>query len=152
MFASDGESLMGGWFAEQKHFGGNLNLSSARNDSNLKIFKLTSDWLDVYFSGHKPDFTPPLAPLGTEFQKSVWSVLLEIPYGTSVTYGEIAAKIAGERKMSARAVGVAVGRNPISIVIPCHRVLGAGRTLVGYAGGMERKITLLTLEKIKFQI
>ena len=106
-------------------------------------------WLDLYFGGQKPDFLPPLHPEGTAFQKSVWDILLEIPYGKTISYGEIAGHIAlkqGISRMSAQAVGGAVGRNPISIIIPCHRVVGADVSLTGYAGGLDRKIKLLELE------
>ncbi|MBQ9405215.1 MAG: methylated-DNA--[Desulfovibrio sp.] len=107
-------------------------------------------WLDCYFSGQEPDFTPPLHVTGTEFCRSVWRLLLHIPYGQTVTYGHLAAKIARQRglkRMAAQAVGQAVGRNPLAIIIPCHRVLGVGGKLTGYAGGLDKKCRLLQLER-----
>lgn len=112
-------------------------------------------WLDLYFAGKVPDFQVPMRPKGTAFQQAVWQILLTIPYGESVTYGEIAAQIAARRgipKMSAQAVGRAVGRNPIVIMIPCHRVLGANHTLTGYSDGLDKKIALLTIENIPFRL
>ena len=105
-------------------------------------------WLDVYFSGRKPDFTPPTAPAGTAFQQSVWEILRTIPYGETTTYGAIARRIEQNTgcRMSAQAVGGAVGRNPISILIPCHRVIGADGSLTGYAGGLDKKERLLQWE------
>ena len=108
-------------------------------------------WLDIYFSGKEPDFTPPLHPIGSAFRQSVWEILLQIPYGKTTTYGEIANKLAekqGLSRMSAQAVGGAVGHNPISILIPCHRVVGADGSLTGYAGGVEKKRFLLALEGV----
>lgn len=118
----------------------------------LSIFGQTCNWLDVYFTGKEPGFTPPLYTEGTEFRKTVWKILTEIPFGKTMTYGEIANKIAKQRgisKMSAQAVGGAVGSNPVSLIIPCHRVIGANGRLVGYGGGLERKAELLKLEKAK---
>jgi methylated-DNA-[protein]-cysteine S-methyltransferase len=106
-------------------------------------------WLDIYFSGREPDFTPELRPEGTEFQKLIWRFLLEIPYGKTATYGDLAKRAAralGKDKMSAQAVGGAVGRNPIGIIIPCHRVVGAGGNLTGFSGGLPIKKKLLALE------
>ena len=106
-------------------------------------------WLDIYFSGEKPTFTPPLHPAGSTFRQAVWQILSEIPYGQTITYGEIASKIAERENishMSAQAVGGAVGHNEISIIIPCHRVVGTNGSLTGYAGGIDRKISLLKLE------
>ena len=108
-------------------------------------------WLDIYFAGQQPDFMPTLHMMGTPFRQKVWQILLDIPYGKTITYGEIArilAKEQGDCPMSAQAVGNAVGHNEISIVIPCHRVVGAKGNLVGYAGGIERKIALLKLEQV----
>ena len=108
-------------------------------------------WLDVYFAGHDPDFMPPLHPQGTAFQEAVWQLLLKIPYGHTTTYGALAKEIArllGRARMSAQAVGGAVGRNPIGIIVPCHRVVGASGSLTGYAGGLDKKIALLALEGI----
>ena len=108
-------------------------------------------WLDVYFAGHDPDFMPPLHPQGTAFQEAVWQLLLKIPSGQTTTYGALAKEIArllGRARMSAQAVGGAVGRNPIGIIVPCHRVVGASGSLTGYAGGLDKKIALLALEGI----
>ena len=113
----------------------------------------TVRWLDRYFSGEEPDFLPLMALAGTAFQREVWSLLLEIPYGETRTYGQLASELAARRgidRMSAQAVGGAVGRNPISILVPCHRVVGADGSLTGYAGGLDNKKKLLTLEKVQF--
>ena len=106
-------------------------------------------WLDAYFSGREPDFLPPLHPHGTAFQRAVWDILRSIPYGQTMTYGEIARRLAAQQglsHMSAQAVGGAVGHNPISLIVPCHRVVGANGSLTGYAGGVERKLRLLQIE------
>jgi methylated-DNA-[protein]-cysteine S-methyltransferase len=128
------------------------------------VFRQTKDWLDLYFSGRDPGFTPPLLPKATEFRRTVWTILRTVPYGRTVTYGEIAERIAREkcppqassrvdpRDLSrdySRAVGGAVGHNPVSLIIPCHRVVGADGSLTGYAGGIERKIRLLELEGVE---
>ena len=113
----------------------------------------TVKWLDIYFSGREPDFTPPLHLTGSEFRLAVWELLLGIPYGQTTTYKELAGRIAEQRgikTMSAQAVGGAVGHNPVSIIVPCHRVLGTDGSLTGYAGGIDKKISLLTLEKAVF--
>jgi methylated-DNA-[protein]-cysteine S-methyltransferase len=110
----------------------------------LLVFDETRRWLDLYFTGEKPDFTPQLAPKGTPFQQRVWEILLTIPYGKTVSYGDVARQISPT--MSAQAIGGAVGRNPIGIIIPCHRVIGADGSLTGYGGGLERKRWLLELE------
>ena len=171
LLSSDGKALTGLWFEGQKHFGSTL--SDECVEKNVGVFDLAERWLDVYFSGDVPDFTPPVAPAGTDFQKDVWALLLTIPYGETVTYGDIAAALAEQRgeervsaqavggisaravggdsaqavvHVSARAVGGAVGRNPISLIIPCHRVVGARGDLTGYAGGLDRKKKLLALE------
>ena len=115
------------------------------------VAELTRRWLDIYFSGHEPDFTPPLHLTGSPFRVAVGGLMLEIPYGKTVTYGELAARIAAERgiaRMAAQAVGGAGGGNPIAIIVPCHRVIGAHGNLTGYGGGMERKIALLKLEGV----
>ena len=117
---------------------------------DLPVFGETARWLDIYFRGGIPDFTPALKLKGTPFQRRVWEILRTIPYGETVTYGEIARRIAGERgteKMSARAVGGAAGRNPVALIVPCHRVVGADGSMTGYAGGTERKIRLLQMER-----
>ncbi len=148
-FASDGEALTGLWFDRQKHFP--HNLISESTGAELPIFTQAIKWLDTYFSVKVPDFTPPISLNTTPFRKVVYEVLLTIPYGQVMTYGEIAniiAKQKGIERMSAQAVGGAVGHNPISIIIPCHRVVGSDGSLTGYAGGLDRKIQLLTLEKV----
>lgn len=145
--AGDGEALCGLWFEGQKYFGAGLPADCG--ERMLPVFAETERWLAAYFSGKCPAFTPPLAPRGTEFQKSVWEVLLTIPYGQTRSYGEIAAQLAEARglpHLSAQAVGGAVGRNPISLLIPCHRVIAADGSLRGYAGGLEKKRYLLQLE------
>lgn len=146
--ASDGEALTGLWFDGQKYF--LSTLCKEHEEKELPVFEQVSQWLNLYFSGKEPCFTPLLNPKGTAFRKAVWDILLSIPYGQTLTYGEIADKIAKQRglaQMSAQAVGGAVGHNPISIIIPCHRVVGTNGSLTGYAGGIERKVQLLTLEK-----
>ena len=146
--ASDGQSLCGLWFDGQKRFA--ETLSSAQEEKLLPVFEQTREWLELYFSGKEPGFTPPLRMKGTAFQRTVWEKLLMIPYGETVSYGEIARSIApvgNALGMSARAVGAAVGRNPISLIIPCHRVIGADGSLTGYAGGIERKQWLLAFER-----
>ena len=120
-------------------------------ERNLAVFDQTKRWLDLYFSGREPGFTPALNPAGSAFRRAVWEILLKIPYGKTTTYGQIAREIAAARglaKMSAQAVGGAVGHNEISIIIPCHRVIGAHGNLTGYAGGIDRKIKLLQLEGV----
>ena len=119
-------------------------------EKETPVLKRTREWLDLYFAGKDPEFLPPLAPDGSEFRKEVWKLLLTIPYGKTMTYGEIGRKIAemtGKKHMSAQTVGGAVGHNPISILIPCHRVVGTNGSLTGYAGGIEKKIGLLKLEQ-----
>ena len=117
----------------------------------LPIFSETDRWLDIYFSGKNPDFTPKLHLKVTGFRKMVWDILLTIPFGQTITYGEIASRIAKQRgipRMSAQAVGGAVGHNPIALIIPCHRVVGANGSLTGYAGGVDKKEQLLRLEQV----
>lgn len=142
--ASDGETLIGLWFDGQKYFGDSLG--EAYEEKMLPIFEQTINWLDIYFSGGIPDFTPALTMRTTEFRKNVWNIMLSIPYGETMTYGEIAKKL---QSMSAQAVGGAVGHNSISLIIPCHRVVGSNGSLTGYAGGIDKKIKLLALEGIK---
>lgn len=143
MLSSDGEALTGLFFDGQRYFGSMVDAQHEKR-AVLPIFKETSRWLDIYFSGRKPDFMPTLELRGTPFQQRVWKELLTIPYGQTVTYGELACRL-GCR--SAQAVGGAVGRNPISIIVPCHRVVGADGSLTGYAGGLDRKRALLGLEQ-----
>ena len=149
LLAADEEGLTGLWFEGQKHFA--RRLGSAREERELALFGEVKRWLDVYFSGKEPDFMPPLHMIGTAFEREVWDILRAIPYGQTTTYGAIAAQLAKRRglaHMSAQAVGGAVGRNPIAVIIPCHRVLGADGSLTGYAGGLARKRRLLTLEGV----
>ena len=145
--ASDGEALTGLWFKGQKYYPQNWLAESS--EVKLPIFTETVKWLDIYFGGKEPDFTPPISLHTTPFQKAVYDILLTIPYGQTMTYGEIARILAeqqGVERMSAQAVGSAVGHNPISIIIPCHRVVGADGSLTGYAGGLDKKTALLKLE------
>ena len=138
--ASDGEALTGLWFDDQEHFASVL--SPQHEQRQLPVFKKTAAWLDAYFRGGSPREMPPYRLRGTAFRLAVWKQLLSIPYGKTATYGDIACILGS----SARAVGNAVGHNPISILIPCHRVIGAGGKLTGYAGGLDRKTALLCLE------
>ena len=150
--ASDGECLIGLWFDGQLRFASTINAGEAEEHDILPVFSQTRQWLDEYFSGKAPSFMLPIRLQGTDFQQTVWQLLLKIPYGTTSTYRDIARKVAKERgiaTMSAQAVGGAVGRNPISIIVPCHRIIGTDGTLTGYAGGIERKEKLLSLERIK---
>lgn len=147
--ASNGNALTGLWFDGQKYFAEGLTETAAAK--TLPVFDETVRWLDIYFGGHRPDFTPLLNLEGTAFRKEVWQLLLQIPYGQTTTYGELAAQLAAHRglkQMSAQAVGGAVGHNPISIIVPCHRVVGTGGSLTGYAGGLAKKLALLKLEGI----
>ena len=149
LLAADDTGLIGLWFEGQKYFV--LHLDKEREERALPLFERVKEWLDLYFSGKKPDFSVPLHLIGTEFQKEVWEFLLAIPYGQTTTYGEIAGKLAAKKglpHMSAQAVGGAVGHNPISILVPCHRVVGANGNPTGYAGGIDRKVKLLTLEGV----
>ena len=147
---SDGKSLTGLWFV------GQVNDAKEHSDIEIKddlpIFGQVETWLESYFFGKQTPITFPLQPKGTIFQERVWKILQEIPYGETMTYGEIAQRIAKEKGVatySAQAVGQAVGKNPISILIPCHRVLGKNGALTGYAGGVHRKEQLLKLERGK---
>ena len=147
LLSADEVGLTGLWFVGQKHFASFLK--GDEQIADLPVFAETRHWLDIYFTGSKPDFTPNLHMIGTDFQQAVWRILLTIPYGMTMTYGQIAEKLAAERdvpKMSARAVGGAVGRNRISLIVPCHRVVDASGSLTGYAGGVGRKVKLLQLE------
>ena len=147
LLAADEIGLTGLWFEGQKYFANTLPEDYVPQET--KILTEAKKWLDVYFSGEEPNFTPPLHPNGSTFRKAVWQILLEIPYGQTITYGEIARRIAVMKNtshMSAQAVGGAVGHNEISIIIPCHRVVGTNGSLTGYAGGIDKKISLLKLE------
>lgn len=148
LLAADEEGLTGLWFDGQKYFARTLPKEYA--ESETPVLCEAKRWLDIYFSGREPDFTPPLHPVGSAFQQAVWALLLEIPYGETTTYGTLARKLAekqGLTHMSAQAVGGAVGHNDISLIIPCHRVVGASGSLTGYAGGVDKKIKLLELER-----
>ena len=150
LLAADNIGLSGLWFEGQKYYASGLDSEYKMGD--LPIFDVAKRWLDIYFEGREPEYMPSLhlSLFGTMFQVDVWRSLMKIPYGTTTTYGEIAQSINSQRnafKTSARAVGNAVGRNPISIIIPCHRVIGSNGKLTGYAGGIDRKKKLLELEK-----
>lgn len=148
---SDEVSLLGVYFEGQKYFYGSLEEEPVEKD-DIPVLESAKKWLERYFEGKKPDISElPLAPAGSEFRQAVWKILCEIPYGSVIAYGDIAKKIAEERglyNMSAQAVGGAVGHNPISIIIPCHRVVGSNGSFTGYAGGIERKEELLRLEGV----
>lgn len=147
--ASDGSSLTGLWFDGQQH--DRSTLKGMPIEEDLPVFALTRTWLDTYFRGAVPDFLPPISLQGTPYQKAVWNILMTIPYGKTVTYGSIADRLSSQpgNHMSAQAVGGAVGRNPISLIVPCHRVVGADGNLTGYAGGIEKKKALLAMEQGK---
>ena len=147
LLAADEIGLTGLWFFGQSYFADTLPAEQVAQET--PILAQAREWLDEYFSGKEPDFTPKLHPIGSPFRQEVWRILLEIPYGATTTYGDIAKKIAeknGLRKMSAQAVGGAVGHNEISIIIPCHRVVGTNGSLTGYAGGIDKKTRLLEIE------
>jgi methylated-DNA-[protein]-cysteine S-methyltransferase len=145
------KNLVGLWLEGQKYYGSSMANAMTPKD-NIPLFGATKGWLDRYFDGKKPENSElPLAPVGTEFRQVAWQILCEIPYGKVVSYGDIAKQMAvkcGKKKMSAQAVGGAVGHNPISIIIPCHRVVGSNGSLTGYAGGIETKVKLLKLEGV----
>lgn len=146
------ERLAGLWMEGQKYFLGGLSQEPVER-GELAIFGRTKEWLDRYFAGEKPESSElPLAPVGSMFRQEVWKLLCEIPYGQVVTYGALAGKLAaklGKASMSGQAVGGAVGHNPVSIIIPCHRVVGSDGTLTGYAGGLHKKFVLLTHEGVR---
>ena len=142
-------ALVGFWFVGQKYYP--KNAESWPEKSGAPVFNALQNWLDGYFAGKNPAMGLKCAPRGTSFQKSVWDILLKIPYGKLATYGAIARQLAereGKASMSAQAVGGAVGHNPISLLIPCHRVLGSNGDLTGYAGGLDKKRALLKLEGV----
>jgi len=151
MLASDGEHLIGVWIEGQKYYQGSVK-EEMEIDNELPLFKKTKDWLTRYFNSEKPSIRElPLSPIGGEFRQEVWKILCLIPYGEVMTYGEIAkiiAKQRGKETMSAQAIGGAVAHNPISIIIPCHRVVGTNGSLTGFAGGIDKKIALLKLENV----
>ena len=145
------EKLIGLWNEGQKYYGSTIRGDLTLSDE-LAIFATVKKWLNSYFAGENPKISElPLAPEGSEFRKMVWEILCEIPYGNYTTYGEIANLVSarmGKEKMSSQAVGGAVGHNPISIIIPCHRVVGKNGSLTGYAGGIDKKIKLLEHEGV----
>lgn len=152
LLAADEMGLTGLWFEGQKYFA--LDLDKEPEEKEIPLFEKVKQWLDIYFSGREPDLTIPLHFTGTDFQNEVWEILCTIPYGQTMTYGEIAKRIAARKglpHMSAQAVGGAVGHNRISIIVPCHRVVGADGSLTGYAGGIEKKAKLLKLEKANME-
>lgn len=150
LLAGQDGTLAGVWMEGQKYFLGSVREET--QECKSLILQQAGRWLDRYFAGERPAVNElPLAPVGSDFRQEVWKILCEIPYGQTTTYGEIAQKLSarlGRERMSARAVGGAVGHNPISIIIPCHRVVGSNGRLTGYAGGLERKIKLLTHEGV----
>lgn len=149
VLASEENYLTGLWFENQKYFGSTLREEYIKKD-DLKIFEIVKKWLDNYFAGKNPSIDElKIKPSGTNFRKIVWQLLCYIPYGEVITYKELSqkvAKILNIKSMSSQAIGGAVGHNPISIIIPCHRVVGTNKKLVGYAGGLDKKIKLLELE------
>lgn len=147
LLAADEIGITGLWFEGEKYYA--LNLDSDHKERETQLLSDAKNWLTIYFSGKEPDFMPPMHMLGTAFQKTVWEILRTIPYGETTTYGKIADQVAqkrGLKRMSSQAVGNAVGRNELSIFIPCHRVVGTNGSLTGYAGGIDKKIALLKLE------
>lgn len=147
LLAADETGLTGLWFDGQKCFA--RDLPAERVAQNTPTLSEVKRWLDIYFTGKEPDFMPPLHPIGSAFRRSVWDILLRIPYGQTSTYGEIARQLAekqGRPRIAAQAVGGAVGHNKISIIIPCHRVVGTNGSLTGYAGGIDKKVKLLEWE------
>ena len=148
VLAADELGLTGLWFTGAKYFGAGLPASAAKAET--PILAETRRWLDSYFAGQCPAVLPPLHPSGSPFRRAVWSILLTVPYGETTTYGAIARQLAVQRglaQLSAQAVGGAVGRNPVSLIVPCHRAVGANGSLAGYAGGVERKLRLLQMER-----
>ena len=147
LLAGDGEALTGLWFEGQKYERAGVP-EDAPTDETLPVFETARAWLRAYFAGKALPELPPLRPAGTAFQQAVWRQLLAIPYGETGTYGRLAGELAAVlgHPTSARAVGSAVGRNPISLMFPCHRVLGSDGSLTGYAGGLAQKERLLILE------
>lgn len=151
--AATNDRLCGLWFDGQKYFGSTLQEETEEEET--PVLCQTRQWLDLYFSGKEPGFLPSLHLDGTPFQQTVWNILSSIPYGKALTYKEIAAETAhrlGRPHMAAQAVGNAIGHNPISILIPCHRVVGTNGSLTGYAGGTERKLALLQIEHTPYYI
>lgn len=151
--ACDGEALVGLWLEGQKHFGGTI-YHEMEEKSDIPVFYNVKRWLDRYFNGERVSSSElPLRPVGGEFRQNVWRILCEIPYGEVTTYGAIAKKIAaqmGRESMSSQAVGGAIAHNPILVIVPCHRVVGADGSMIGYAGGIPVKRKLLALEGVEF--
>jgi len=149
--ACDGDNLTGLWVEGQKYHG-NTVFKQMRDKKDMPVFNAVKKWLDRYFAGEKPAVSElSTAPVGNEFRQRVWAILCEIPYGKIITYKDISEKLAkdlNKQKMSAQAIGGAVGHNPVSIIIPCHRVVGANGSLTGYASGIDKKIKLLELEGV----
>ena len=144
LLAADDAGMMGAWFYGQRYFARGLEHAEKNAEAEAPVLATVRLWLDAYFAGERPGVANvPLAPRGTAFQRRVWGALLTIPYGETRTYGELAAELGS----SPRAIGAAVGKNPISVIVPCHRVLGADGSLTGYAGGLDRKRALLELER-----
>lgn len=149
LLAADDTGLTGLWFEGEKFYADSLDPENEEKD--IPVFDEVKRWLDIYFSGREPDFMPPVHMIGSDFRQCVWKLLREIPYGETITYGALAKRVAKERRlerMSAQAVGGAVGHNEISIIVPCHRVVGSDGSLTGYAGGVDKKEKLLTLEGV----
>lgn len=149
LLVCDDEGLTGLWFEGQKYFAAGID--PEHEEREHPVLEQSVRWLDRYFSGQEPDFLPPLHMIGSPFRLAVWEILCQIPCGKTMTYGEIGKRIAQQRglpHMSAQAVGGAVGHNPISIIVPCHRVVGTNGSLTGYAGGVDKKIKLLELEQV----
>ncbi len=155
LLASENNYLIGLWIKGQKYFLENVN-DEIKENENEEILIKTKNWLNRYFNGEQPEIKElKLAPIGSEFRQKVWKILCKIPYGQTTTYGEIGKEIAkqeGKNSMSAQAIGGAVSHNPISIIIPCHRVIGKNGNLTGYAGGIDKKMKLLELEKADIKI
>ena len=152
LLAADEIGLTGLWFDGEKYFADGLDPEHTAQET--LILREAKRWLDVYFSRQEPNFTPPLHPICSPCRQEVWELLLQIPYGQTTTYGALAKQLAekhGLPRMSAQAVGGAVGHNEISIIIPCHRVVGTNGSLTGYAGGIDKKVKLLTLEKVDME-
>lgn len=152
LLAADEIGLTGLWFEGEKFYA--CSLDPEHEERIVPVFDVVKKWLDIYFSGREPDFMPSIHMIGSEFRQQVWKILREIPYGETITYGALAERIARERglkRMSAQAVGGAVGHNEISIIVPCHRVVGSDGSLTGYAGGVDRKKKLLTLEGVDME-
>ena len=152
LLAADEEGMTGVWFEAQKYFA--AKLPPENEEGTMPVLGDACRWLDVYFSGREPDFTPKLHLIGSDFRQAVWALLLQIPYGQTTTYGALAKQLAekqGRPRMSAQAVGGAVGHKRIAILIPCHRVVGTNGSLTGYAGGIDKKETLLRMEHVNME-